>query len=139
MRVTEFARAAGVGPEVVRYYVREGLLAPRRNPTNGYRRFGDPDVVRLQFIRRTQILGFTLREINDILVRMDAGGCHCEDMRKQLAGKIAENRSKLEQLQRRQRLMERAYANWDRAGLARAGPGQLCQLVEGVDALIRSD
>ena len=47
MRVTEFARAAGVGPEVVRYYVREGLLAPRRNPTNGYRRFGDPDVVRL--------------------------------------------------------------------------------------------
>ena len=65
MKVTEFAKRAGVGPDVVRYYVREGLLAPSRNPTNGYKLFGNPHLARLQFIRQVQALGFTLSEIRD--------------------------------------------------------------------------
>jgi DNA-binding transcriptional MerR regulator len=139
MKVTEFARRAGVGPEVVRYYVREGLLAPRRDPMNGYKRFDHPQLARIQFIRLAQALGFTLREIGDLLARMDAGGCPCADMRKQLGGKMVENRIKIRELQERQQLMERAYANWDRAALARAGTGQLCRLLDSIDALTTLD
>ena len=58
MKVTEFAKRAGVGPDVVRYYVREGLLAPSRNPANGYKLFGSPHLSRLRFIRQAQALGF---------------------------------------------------------------------------------
>lgn len=127
MKVTEFAKRAGVGPDVVRYYVREGLLAPSRNPTNGYKLFGNPHLARLRFIRQVQALGFTLSEIRDLMKRMDAGDCPCEDMGEQLRGKIVENQIKLRDMQERQAFMERAYANWDRAG---NDVGELCRMLE---------
>ena len=127
MKVTEFAKRAGVGPDVVRYYVREGLLAPSRNPTNGYKLFGNPHLARLRFIRQVQALGFTLSEICDLMKRMDAGDCPCEDMREQLRGKIVENQIKLRDMRERQAFMEHAYANWDRAG---NDVGELCRMLE---------
>src|SRR5215510_6181341 len=116
MKVTEFAKRAGVGPDVVRYYVREGLLAPTRNPANRYKLFGNPHLERIRFIRQMQALGFMLSEIRDLMKRMDGGDCPCEDMREQLRNKIVENQIKLREMQDRQRFMESAYANWHRAG-----------------------
>jgi MerR family Zn(II)-responsive transcriptional regulator of zntA len=127
MKVTEFAKRAGVGPDVVRYYVREGLLAPSRNPANGYKLFGSPHLTRIRFIRQVQVLGFTLSEIRVLMARMDAGDCPCEGMREQLRTKIVENQIKLREMQERRGLMERAYANWDRVG---NDVGELCRLLE---------
>jgi DNA-binding transcriptional MerR regulator len=135
MKVTEFARRAGVGPEVVRYYVREGLLAPSRNPANGYKLFGNPHLTRIRFIRQAQVLGFTLSEIRGLLARMEADDCPCDDMREQLRINIVENRIRLRQLEERQQLMEGAYANWGRLGSGRAALGQLCQLLERIGTL----
>ena len=132
MKVTEFAKRAGVRPDVVRYYVREGLLAPGRNPANGYKLFGSPHLSRLRFIRQTQALGFTLSEIRVLMARMDAGDCPCEDMREQLKTKIVENQIKLREMQEGHRLMQRAYANWDRVG---NDVGALCRLLEGLDQM----
>ena len=127
MKVTEFAKRAGVGPDVVRYYVRAGLLAPSRNPANGYKLFGSPHLARIRFIRQVQALGFTLCEIRVLMARMDAGDCPCEDMREQLRTKIVENQIKLREMQERHAFMQRAYANWDRAG---NDAGELCRLLE---------
>jgi MerR family transcriptional regulator, Zn(II)-responsive regulator of zntA len=135
MKVTEFAKRAAVGPDVVRYYVREGLLAPTRNPANGYKLFGNPHLTRIRFIRQAQTLGFTLSEIRGLLGRMEADDCPCDDMREQLRGKIVENRIKLRQLEERQELMESAYANWDRVGSGHADLRELCRLLEGIGAL----
>ena len=135
MKVTEFARRAGVGPDVVRYYVREKLLAPTRNPGNGYKLFGSPHLTRIRFIRQAQTLGFTLSEIRGLLGRMEADDCPCDDMREQLRGKIVENRIKLRQLEERQQLMESAYANWERVGSVHADLGELCRLLEGIGTL----
>ena len=127
MKVTEFAKRVGVGPDVVRYYVREGLLAPSRNPANRYKMFGSQHLARMRFIRHVQVLGFTLSEIRDLMKRMDSGDCPCEDMREQLRQKIVEHGIKLREAQERQRFMESAYANWDRAG---NDVGELCRLLE---------
>jgi DNA-binding transcriptional MerR regulator len=51
----------------VRYYERNGLLAPRTRLASGYRRYGDIELARLRFIRRAQGLGFTLKEIKQLL------------------------------------------------------------------------
>ena len=51
----------------MRYYERNGLLAPRSRLASGYRRYGDMEVARLRFIRRAQALGFTLKEIKELL------------------------------------------------------------------------
>ena len=126
MKVTEFAKHAGVGPDVVRFYVREGLLAPSRNPANGYKLFGTPHLQRMSFIRRAQTLGFTLSEIRALMTRMDAGDCPCESMREQLRDKIVECRIKLREMEERLRLMESVSDKWDHVD----GVGQLCRVLE---------
>jgi MerR family Zn(II)-responsive transcriptional regulator of zntA len=135
VKVTEFARRAGVGSDVVRYYVREGLLAPTRNPANGYKLFGNPHLARIGFIRQAQALGFTLREIRSLLARIDENDCPCHDMREQLRGKLVENRIKLRQLQERQEFMERAYTNWDHVDASSGDLGELCRMLEGIGTL----
>lgn len=61
------ARRAGVGIDTVRYYERNGLLAPHARLPSGYRRYGTMEVTRLRFIRRAQALGFTLKEVRELL------------------------------------------------------------------------
>ena len=65
--IGQLAERGGVGIDTVRYYERNGLLAPRDRLTSGYRRYGELEVARLRFIRRAQALGFTLKEIKDLL------------------------------------------------------------------------
>lgn len=74
LSIGQLAREAGVGVETVRFYEREGLLAePERRPS-GYRRYELAAADTLRFIRRAKQLGFTLREIKELLsLRLDAG------------------------------------------------------------------
>lgn len=65
--IGKLARLAGVGVDTIRYYERNGLLAPRGRLASGYRRYGDVELARLRFIRRAQKLGFTLKEIRALL------------------------------------------------------------------------
>ena len=61
------AKRAGVRIDTVRYYERSGLLAPKTRLASGYRRYGETELSRLRFIRRAQALGFTLKEVRDLL------------------------------------------------------------------------
>jgi DNA-binding transcriptional MerR regulator len=61
------AKRGGVGIDTVRYYERNGLLAPRTRLASGYRRYGELELARLRFIRRAQGLGFTLKEVKELL------------------------------------------------------------------------
>jgi MerR family copper efflux transcriptional regulator len=61
------AKRAGVSIDTVRYYERSGLLAPETRLASGYRRYSDVQVARLRFIRRAQELGFSLKDIGELL------------------------------------------------------------------------
>ena len=61
------AKRAGVSIDTVRYYEKSGLLAPESRLASGYRRYSDEQVFRLRFIRRAQELGFTLKDIRELL------------------------------------------------------------------------
>jgi MerR family copper efflux transcriptional regulator len=67
LSIGRLARLAGVGIDTVRYYERNGLLAPGKRLASGYRRYGELELSRLRFIRRAQKLGFTLKEIQALL------------------------------------------------------------------------
>jgi MerR family transcriptional regulator, copper efflux regulator len=67
MGIGQLAKRAGVGIDTVRYYERNGLLAPQRRLSSGYRRYSPLELARLRFIRRAQKLGFTLKEIRSLL------------------------------------------------------------------------
>jgi Cu(I)-responsive transcriptional regulator len=65
--IGNLAKRAGVGIDTVRYYERAGLLAPSVRLASGYRRYGELELARLRFIRRAQSLGFTLKEVRELL------------------------------------------------------------------------
>ncbi|MEP7312508.1 MAG: MerR family transcriptional regulator [Pseudomonadota bacterium] len=61
------AKRVGVRIDTVRYYEKAGLLPPKSRLESGYRRYSEVEVARLRFIRRAQALGFTLKEVKDLL------------------------------------------------------------------------
>lgn len=92
------ARVAGVNVETVRFYQRKGLLREPSRAGSGIRRYSQPDVLRLQFIRAAQRLGFSLAEIADLLRLED--GTHCSEARALAEHKLAEVRAKIAHLDR---------------------------------------
>src|SRR5690554_4843185 len=67
MKIGELARKAGVNVQTVRYYEKRGLLPEPERRESGYREYAHDSLERLQFIRRSQELGFTLAEIDELL------------------------------------------------------------------------
>lgn len=68
MTIARAARVGGVGVETVRFYERRGLIKQPRKPINGgFREYDGEAVVRIRFIRQAQQLGFSLREIQELL------------------------------------------------------------------------
>jgi DNA-binding transcriptional MerR regulator len=67
MRIGELAKRTGASIQTLRFYEREKLLRePPRNPS-GYRAYEAGDLERVQFIKQSQELGFTLREIKELV------------------------------------------------------------------------
>lgn len=96
--ISGLAQQAGVHVETIRFYQRRGLLVAPEKPLGGIRRYGDPDVARVQFIKRAQRLGFTLGEIV-LLLRLD-DGAHCAEARVIAVNKRDEVRKRLADLGR---------------------------------------
>ncbi len=67
MGIGKVAKLAGVSIDTVRYYEKTGLIAPAARLQSGYRRYGDLQLSRLRFIRRAQELGFSLKDIRELL------------------------------------------------------------------------
>ena len=67
LRISELAKAGGVGVETVRFYQRKGLLAPPAGAAAGGRHYGGEDVRRLRYVRRAQAAGFSLAEIATLI------------------------------------------------------------------------
>lgn len=71
LSIGQIAEQAGVAIDTVRYYERNGLLAPAGRQASGYRRYGASELRRLRFIRRAKGLGFTLDDIRALLALSD--------------------------------------------------------------------
>jgi MerR family mercuric resistance operon transcriptional regulator len=62
------ARESGVGVETIRFYERRGLIEQPERPRSGYRKYSPETIARVKFIRNAKELGFSLREISELLV-----------------------------------------------------------------------
>lgn len=96
MLISEFARAANLSPDTVRFYVKRGLLRPeagQQGGSNPYQVFGKEHVEAARLIRLAQSLGFTLREIETIATELQAEGAS----RKRRAAILAERLAALDE------------------------------------------
>ncbi|WP_285742606.1 MerR family transcriptional regulator [Lentzea sp. NBRC 105346] len=116
MRISDLARAAGVGISTVRFYERRGLVTPTARTHSGYRHYDDEALRRLKFIRRAQRLGFTLAEVEQILELPET----TDDFGGVIAEKVTEIEQRIHDLGRvRHALLE----------LARDGVQEQCPVV----------
>jgi MerR family mercuric resistance operon transcriptional regulator len=128
LTIGRLAKQVGVGVETIRFYEREGLIAqPGRRPS-GYRQY-PPDVVRrVRFIRHAKDLGFTLKEIQELLdLRVDPTST-CEDVRKRARAKLADIEERIASLER----MQAALLRLERKCRGR-GPTSACPILEELD------
>jgi MerR family mercuric resistance operon transcriptional regulator len=100
LTIGQVARHAGVGIETVRFYERQGLLEEPARKQSGYREYGEDVVARLRFIRRAKELGFSLKEIKELLALRVDPTTTCAEVRSKAAAKIADVEQKIEALQR---------------------------------------
>jgi DNA-binding transcriptional MerR regulator len=65
--IGRLARRAKINADSIRFYERQGLLAPATKTDSGYRLYTDDAVRRITFIKHAQLCGFSLAEISELL------------------------------------------------------------------------
>ena len=61
------AKAVGVNIQTLRFYEREGIIAAPRRTRSGYRQYPEETIQIVAFIKRAQVLGFSLKEAKTLL------------------------------------------------------------------------
>lgn len=121
MTISHAARQAGVGVETIRFYERRGLIEQPPRPRGGGYRFYDDDVVgRIRFIRQGQELGFSLREIAELLSLRADPSADCADVRAQAVAKRIEVDRKIAQLRDIRAALDKLIATCPGGGALRA-------------------
>ncbi|MBC8325666.1 MAG: heavy metal-responsive transcriptional regulator [Verrucomicrobia subdivision 3 bacterium] len=105
-KIGQAAKAAAVGVETVRFYEREGLLPKPKRSGAGYRLYPPDTVARLRFIKQAKQLGFTLKEINELLSLRASSRSNCGDVREHAERKRDEIDGKLRELRKLRRALD---------------------------------
>jgi MerR family transcriptional regulator, copper efflux regulator len=99
MSIGKAARRASVGVETIRFYERKGLIEqPQKPMAGGFRAYSSEVVQRIRFIRQAQELGFSLREIGELLDLRADPDSNCAAVQIRARDKLAEVERKMEQL-----------------------------------------
>lgn len=77
LTIGRLAKAAGVNIETIRHYQRQNLIQEPDKPTSGFRHYPFEAIDRIRFVKRAQQLGFSLKEIAQLLF---LGSQNCEDV-----------------------------------------------------------
>ena len=67
MNIGQAASASGVSPKMIRHYEEIGLVQRPKRTMSNYRTYSDNDVHVLRFVRAARELGFSLKQIGDLL------------------------------------------------------------------------
>lgn len=122
-------KRAGVKIDTLRFYEKKGLLPMPHRTESNYRIYGEDTISRVQFIKRAQELGFSLKEIKELLSLKASPRSKCGSVRKKAETKIDEIENKVADLKRMQRSLRK---------LAREckGNGSVtqCPILESIDS-----
>ena len=67
VNINQAEQLTGVSKRNIRFYEKEGLLTPERNPKNGYRSYDEADIRRIQLIKMLRMVDMPLEEIKQVL------------------------------------------------------------------------
>ena len=128
LKIGEVAKASGMGIETLRFYEKSGLLDRPSRTDSGYRMYDSEVLSRLDFIKRAQVLGFSLDEIKRIIADKRAGQSPCVEVREIVRHRLGELDERMREMKRYRKELASALAEWDQIGDVE---GHICGLIEG--------
>ena len=126
--IGQLAEAVGVGVETIRFYERKKMIDRPRRPASGFRQYADEVPRRIRFIRHAQQLGFSLREIHELLALRVDPRTSCAEVKQKAVAKISEVEQKLASLTRIREALVRITQS-----CAGEGPTSACPILDALD------
>jgi DNA-binding transcriptional MerR regulator len=98
--IKQLSQQTNTSTEAIRYYERIELIPQPQRAKNGYRQYTETDVERLQFIRRSRTLDFSLDEIREILAFRERQEPPCSYVMEVMQKRIEEIEGRIADLQK---------------------------------------
>ena len=107
LRIGELAQRTATNNETLRFYESKGLLPePKRSPA-GYRLYGESAVQQVRFILRAKNMGFSLREVSELLsLQVDKEDATCGEVKDLAEQKLVVIQDKIHELHRMQSALQ---------------------------------
>lgn len=96
--IGKLAELVDVNVETIRFYHREGILKEPAKRTNGYRYYSEEDAFKITFIKKVKELGFSLKEIKDLLEINTKPKGTCDLVKEKVSQKMLEIDEKIKNL-----------------------------------------
>lgn len=127
LTIGNVAKQSSLPVKTIRYYADLGLLSPHLSrDSNGYRLFSPSVFQRLNFIRRSQSLGLTLKEIEQILSVYDQQEIPCTVAKQILIDKLTEIESKITELNLLKDELNQVLSQWQEIENFDGVKGNIC-------------
>jgi MerR family mercuric resistance operon transcriptional regulator len=120
------SKRTGVNIETIRFYERVGILPKPPRTAGGHRIYGQEQVLRLGFVRRSRELGFSLDEVRGLLQLVDGGHYTCAEIKAITLDHLADIRRKIADLRRLESTLAAV------AGKCRGGKVPDCPIIEAL-------
>ena len=112
-RAGQAASLTGVSTDTLRHYERIGLLPKVGRTRSGYRQYSAGAIQRVNLIRRSLAIGFSLDDLSRILRVREAGGARCRQVRTLLADKLVEMEMRIEGMKSAHAHLQNVLLEWD--------------------------
>ena len=113
MKIGNVANQTDLSIDTIRFYERQGLVSSPRRLFSGYRDYSEEVFDRLHFIKEAKGLGFSLREIKELLLLGVKSTRECGPVTRKAEAKLAEMESEIERLQRLRRTLRKMVKECD--------------------------
>jgi Hg(II)-responsive transcriptional regulator len=128
LKVGEVAKRAGVNLQTIHYYERRGLLPRPPRTESNYRAYPTEAVLRVRFVKRAQELGFTLKEIKDLLSLRAAPRTRCADVRVRAETKVRDIDDRVRTLEAMRKALTKLIGE-----CSGSGPVSACPILEALN------
>lgn len=127
LKIGEVSRLSGIGIEALRFYEKSGLLNRPGRTYSGYRLYDESVLTRLDFIKKAQILGFSLNEIKQLIDHKSRGENPCAEVREIVKTRLEELDERIRQMLLYREELAAALVEWEKIG---ESEGHVCGLIE---------